>query len=338
MQDTAVNPTKLIALRGEFLPSKTDPKVFAAKIGTGMRDGVRAVIEACILLAEGDRLFANQEQNDEFRRALVDWKVLPSRSSRLGRVENSKFSMLKKIGDNAHILLDERIFGHLDAYYSVLYHVLRYYDVLLGDHETRMAAMVRCFMPQGSLSRDFLIEQISSKKIPDNDNAEVGSPLHAIIKAETTYDLVVMTPLVDAHLQRVAEGSVGPLPLWSRTHQRMAKDAVCLVFAKARDLPLIGHRLLPGCGFGAISQILLPHRPNSPNVTDANVIAIARRGQGTATCDADFHWISEAALDVEILAERLAPESKQKLHLFAASESEGWRCVVGEANWSDADV
>jgi hypothetical protein len=126
----------------DLLLSKTDPVVFASRIGEGMRAGVRSVIGACVLLFEADRLFDTDPRLlDQFFLALVDENVIPKRSARLGNVGKSKFSMLRKIGKHADLLLDDGIFRFLESGYSVLYHVILLYEALPGDHQYRLARL-----------------------------------------------------------------------------------------------------------------------------------------------------------------------------------------------------
>ncbi len=53
----------------------------------------------------------------------------------------------------------------------------------------------------------------------------------------------------------------------------------------------------------------------------------------------DFKWRSAVELfDVAAAVELLVPDATKRLHLFAAAPSDGWRSIVGEANWSQSDA
>ena len=169
--DRSRSPTKFYQTPAILL-GNMNPIAVARAVGDGMRSGVHSVIEACVQLREGARLFeADANLHDQFLRALVDENVIPKRSARLGNVENSKLSMLTKIGKNADLLLDPVIFKFMEPGYSVLYHVIRLYEDLPGDHQDRMSRLVQLFDAQGSVSREFLIEQINLAKQAREGNA-----------------------------------------------------------------------------------------------------------------------------------------------------------------------
>jgi hypothetical protein len=339
MLGLALNQTKSVVIHRDFLPSNTDPSDVAARVGSGMRSGVRSVIEACVTLVDGVRIFeADPGALEKFRQALADQNVLPRRSARLGNVEKGKFSMLKKIGENAGLLLDDQIFGFLEAGYSVLYHVVRLYEELPGDHQARLAELAKRFSPQGGLTRDFLIEQIDLATKPANDN-EPDAPLPwADETTKPAFELVLMTPS-NGHMRRLREDYVGRLPLWGRIYDRVSTDAIGVVVARVSDLPIIERKLLPGCGFAGIAQVFLLHEPLSSDVTQAEVVVLARRQPSTQDESPQLQWMPKGqAVDLTALSTVFAPGAQQKLHLFATSASDGWQSIVGEANWSDADV
>ena len=124
--------------------------------------GARSMIDACVLLHHG--MLSCDDENalkDAFLRELASNNVIPKRSSRTGEgFEKSKLSMLRKIGANAGLLLDEHLFKYLEPGRSILFHVVRLYEELQGDHEERVAELVKRFSMQGALSRSFLIGQI----------------------------------------------------------------------------------------------------------------------------------------------------------------------------------
>ena len=325
------NPTPGILL------GKSDPAVFARSVGEGMRSGVRSVIKACVQLRDAVKLFeADSSLLDQFRRALVDENVIPRRSARLGNVENSKLSMLRTIGERANLLLDDKIFRFLEPGYSVLYHVVRLYDDLTGDHQQRMSRLVELFEAQGSLSREFLIDQISLlKQAREAKETEAQDPWDN--KPLQKFDLVLMAPVVRHDLRRLAENYGDRAPLCLSFHQRVAKDAVGIVIARMVDLPMIENKMLPGSGFSSISHVLIPHAPLSPDVTNAPVLVIATRGQPQDLCVDRFDWLPlDQVIAPVSLAAQLAPNAKNRVHLFAPAKLEGWCTIRGEANWESA--
>jgi hypothetical protein len=331
---TRYNPTP------DILLGKSDPVIFARSVGEGMRSGVRSVIKACVQLRDAVKLFEGDPSLlDQFRRALVDENVIPKRSARLGNVENSKLSMLRTIGERANLLLDDQVFRFLEPGYSVLYHVVRLYDDLPGDHQQRTSRLVELFEAQGGLSREFLIDQISLLKQAREAN-ETEAPDPWDDKPLQKFDLVLMAPVVRNDLRRLAEnygdGDRGPLCL--NFHQRVAKDAVGIVIARMVDLPMIENKMLPGCGFASISRILIPHAPLSPDVTDVPVLVIATRGRPQNLCVETFDWLPHDQVIAPVsLAAQLAPNAKNRVHLFAPAKLEGWCTIRGDANWEPTD-
>jgi hypothetical protein len=322
----------------EVLLGKIDPIVFARSVGEGMRAGVRSVIEACVHLRDGDRLFeADPSLHDQFVRALVDENVIPKRSARLGNVAKSKFSMLRKIGECANFLLDDEIFRFLEPGYSILYHVIRLHEDLPGDHQERTARLVRLFEAQGSLSREFLIEQIDLVNRAREANA-VEAPDPWDKGSVHRFDLVLMTPVQARDIRRLGENYGDRAPRCLSLRERVAKDAICIVIGRIVDLPAIENKLLPGSGFASISRVLLPQEPLISDVTESQVVVIATRGRLKDLCIDRFEWLPRGqALDFLSLASQLAPSAKNRVRLFAPAKCDGWCTIVGEANWEPAD-
>jgi hypothetical protein len=322
----------------DVLLGKPDPSILAFRIAEGIRSGVRSMIDACILLNEGSRLFkADPGLRDQFIRALADENVIPKRSARLGGFEKSKLSMLRKIGRNADLLLDDKIFRYLEPGRSVLFHTIRLYEELQGDHESRLARLVELFEAQGSLSREFLIEQIKlAERAGQSDVPQAVAPWVAGDCAER-YDLILITLLDRRVSRRLGEHLVDHPPFMS-IHERVANRAIGVAIARLVDLPVIENKLLPGCGFDRVAQLFLLRNPVDPDVTDAQVIVVARRGWRHGDCLVGFQWLFPGEpLDAVALASRLVPHAKHKLHLFASAESDGWCSIVGDANWRHPD-
>jgi hypothetical protein len=303
-----------------------------------MRAGTFSVIEACVLLVDGVRRFeADHELAENFLKALARENVIPKRSARLG-IEKSKLSMLRKIGLHADLLLDARIFKYLPPGRSILFYVIRLYEVLSGDHQSRMERLVQLFEAEGSPSRDFLIEQVKlAERASQPDEPQTADPWVAGDSGER-FDLILMTVLDRHDPRRLLADYADRTPFYLRVHERVANGAVGIVVARLVDLPVIENKLLPGCGFDGIARVFLLRDPIDPDVTDAQVIVVATRGQRDIEDLASFQWLPEVEpLDAVALALRLVPDAKSRLHLFASAESDGWNSIIGEANWSQAD-
>jgi hypothetical protein len=327
-------PAGGIEIERGVLPSKSDPSAIALEVAEGIRSGARSLIGACTLLVDAlHRFSSDADLKSAFLAALIRENVIPRRSTRLGDVDNSKLSMLRKIGEQAHLLLSVELSKYLEPGYSVLYHIIRLYEALAGDHEVRIKRLVELFEAEGHLSRDFLITQINVAKQSEKEAESANPWLNA--GNGVAFDLVVATVLDRRHLRRLADDYADRPPLCLKTHERVTKDAVAIIIARLAHLPVIENRLLPSCGFNTISNVLLSRAPFDPDVTDAEAIIFAERGSLERVRVADFQWLPDVEdLDPVVVASRLVPNAKHKLHLFAPKESAGWCSVLGEANWS----
>ncbi|MCS3687485.1 hypothetical protein ABIF07_005488 [Bradyrhizobium elkanii] len=320
------------------LPGKTDPAAFAAHIAGCVRSGVRAEIHAYVLVVDGLRAYEGDPTlSERFLRALVVENLIPKRSARLG-LDKSKVSMLRKIGNSAELLLDYRIFKYLRPGRSLLYHVVLLYEALPGTHAERISLLVALFESEGQVSRRFLIDQIKRAEIAaQHPKAEERDPW----QGETTFesfDLILGT-VGPREARRLSEDPADRLPRCQRVHEHISEDSVFVGIARLADLMAVESKLLPGCGFGAISRVFLLREPVEPNVTDAQVIVVAMRGNSDRVRLNDCEWLPpDARLDPVALALRLFPDAKNKLHLFAHADTAGWCSIVGEANWSLSDV
>ena len=321
-----------------LLPGKNDPWTLAADVAERMRAGTYSMIEACVLFVDGVRRFeADHELTENFLEALVRENVIPKRSARLG-IEKSKLSMLRKIGLHADLLLDARIFKYLPPGRSILLYVIRLYEVLSGDHDSRIERLVQLFEAEGSPSRDFLIEQVKlAERASQPDAPQTADPWVAGDRGER-FDLILMTVLDRHDPRRLLADYPDRKPFCLRVHERVANGAVGIVIARLVDLPVIENKLLPGCGFDGFAQGFLLRDPIDPDVTDAQVIVVTMRGRRGIEGLASFQWLPDGEpLDAVALASCLMPDAKTRLHLFASARFDGWSSTIGEANWSQAD-
>ncbi|WP_157787870.1 hypothetical protein [Bradyrhizobium elkanii] len=330
-------PIDLAGGEPEFLPSKRDPVAWAAEVAEGMLSGAASVIAACVKLTEAERNFAGDpDLTSRFIDALVRKNVIPRRSTRLGEFDRSKLAMLRKIGEQSSLLLQTEISRYLQPGYSVLYHILRLYEELPGDHEKRLRRLVEIFAAEGHLSREFLIAEI--KKAQRTSKAQEAGEVHLPLPKGATYDLVLLDLSNRQYGPRWSQDHVDRMPLYARVHESVSDNAVAICVARLNDLPVVGNKLLPGCGFGMISRVLLVKEPADTDVTDAELLIIAMRGEPDRVRFADFEWFSpDEPLDPVALAAGLVPDAVNRLHLFASMETAGWHSVVGDANWSYAD-
>jgi hypothetical protein len=324
-----------------FLPGKTDYRVLASKIAQGIRSGARSMIDACVLLHDGMLgCDGDAALKDTFLVELAAKNVIPKRSSRTGEgFEKSKLSMLRKIGANADLLLDERLFKYLEPGRSILFHLVRLYEELQGGHEQRVDELVKRLSVQGALSRRYLIDQIKlEEKANGKGQKEKSAELWAVkVKTDSDtddFDVVLLTPSQEA-LTRLDQYSFDELSRQLLGNFRISNDGCGIAVVRLADISKV-ERLLQAIGLVRVSQVLLPYVPDGPIVTDETVVVFGERS--SAVCiDLDaLEWLlPEEALDVHGLAGRLLPTAKSRLHLFASAETEGWSSLIDQTDGSD---
>jgi hypothetical protein len=324
----------------EVLPGETNPIALGDLVVSGLRSSVRAVIGACVLVSETVRRFeGNDDSFNAFLDVLVDGNVIPRKQARLGR-KSSKLSKLRKIGDYAELLRRDEVIEHLEPGYTVNYHVTLLYEALPGDEKARVKRLVQILKVEGGLSREFLIHQTKLAEHARRVQADPEPGLwsaDAVSASDRDFDLILLTPN-RRDVQRLSEDYAGEFPRCLRVHERVAGKAAAMVIASLADFPTIANRLLPSCGFENISHVFLVREPVDADVTGAQVIVIVERGRRHGDHIPDFQWLPEGeSLDAGSLASRLVPSAKNKLHLFASAQSDGWCSILGEANWSQAD-
>ncbi len=307
--------------------SKTNPIKLAEEVAFAFFDGVMAVIHACALLVAAlSRFEGDIVARETFLKILVEKNVIPRRSHRLGEFNKSKLAMLCKIGENYSLLLSDALRPFLQAGYSVLYYIVRYYEVLDGDHDSRLAQLADVFSREGHLTRDFLVAKVNEIEKAKKAGAKASQHNWNETAPSNGFDLIVATPS-HSELRRLKEYPSDAVRCL-RIHHHIAAKAVVVVRGRLADLPVIENKLLAGCGFDFISNIILVNKPIEPDVTTAEVIVIARHASSSIM--SDLEWLE--IQDIRAFASRVAPDAQNKLHLFATEETEGYVCIVGDAN------
>jgi hypothetical protein len=330
-------------LSSRLLPGKIDYKNLASEIARGIQSGARSMIDACVLLHHGMLgCDGDAALKDTFLGELASKNVISKRSSRTGEgFEKSKLSMLRKIGANANLLSDEQLFKFLEPGRSILFHVVRLYEELQGDHEQRVTELAKRFGMQGALSRSFLIDQIKAEEQAKGKSHKVKSaePWASATKSDgnlAEFDLVLLTPSQE-ELLRLEQYSFDEIPRRFLGELRLSDAGYGIAVARLADISKV-QRLLEAFGFAQVSHVILTHVPDDPIVTNATVAVLGERIAATGINADAFEWcLPGEALDVHALADRLTPSAKNRLHLFASDEADGWTSVVGEANGSALD-
>jgi hypothetical protein len=324
----------------KVLPGKTDPYSLVTVIAKLVRSGVQAEIKGYRLLAGGRRLYKDDpEQLEVFHQGLVDENLIPRRSARLGpdtslRIEKSQLSMMCTVGENDHLLLDNRIFKYLRPGRSLLYHVVRLHRELPGEFEERTERLASRLEKMGQICRSGLIDEIK-KEIENRKTPTEREPDPWETPAsQRLYDLVLLTP-DSRHVRRAEESYHSDfLPRCMRTHENVSDDAVAIVLGRMSDLPVVKDKLLAGCGFDAPWRLFLLRRPLKPDVTEEEVVVLAQRSSQDRVRYSEFTWLDDdETVDANSLVSRLVPTAANKLHVFASVRCEGWDSLIGDENW-----
>jgi hypothetical protein len=332
----------------QFSFGKIDATAEGKLVVYGFRAGVRAVIDACVRTAETIRHFqGDPEAIDDFLAVLVDGSVISAKEARLG-LASPKLSKLRAIGANAELLRREEILHHLDPGYTIIYQVVVLYNELQGDAETRFAQLADILRTERPLSREALslrTELAKRAKRPpveplpaSRSSADESEVVRIVDRPDEQFDLLLasLSSVSDPRKLSCDYGDRPPLAL--RVKGRIAPEAVAVVVAQLSDIPTIENKLLPRWGFDRIARVLLLRQPSQPDVSRAEVVVVAVR-EGWAEDQVGIDWLrDDEALDPIRLASRLMPDANSRLHLFASAQTDGWCSIVGDENWSNANV
>ena len=156
-----------------------------------------------------------------------------------------------------------------------------------------------------------------------------------MINHDRTFDLLVVTPNRE-ELNLVGHNYADSSLLDRALPIRLVMDrgAAALILTPLRDLPIIADRLLPLCGFGSLSRIAQVRQPTSADATEAEFLIIAQRHGSLFDLPAIGPWLADSGpLAVCAVAEKLYPDAKRKLHVFASAPADGWSSLIGGACW-----
>lgn len=227
----------------------------AKRVVSGLRSGVREVIDACVLAAATCERFP--DSIDDFLDVMVAGNIISAAERRLGPA-SPKLSKLRTIGKHAELLNREEIFPHLVSGFTVIHQLLVLFKKLEGDDEERVSKLVDILKLQPTLSMDFLKKQtdLAKKKrnaAPPNELSAGADGLAstsdgAVEPVQCKYVQVLLTP--DFYdIRRVNEyyPESGDYPRCLRVHEDVDDDCTAIVVARLIDFPIVANRLLPHC-------------------------------------------------------------------------------------------
>lgn len=335
-----------------FYHSKSDATAIGVAVASDLKSNMLSTIDACVRTLKARRAFESDiEAFDAFLNPLEKAKLLSPSEVRL-RGASPKLSVLCKVGEYADKLRHEKLAGYfVDGAMSGF--MLAYQATVLLDQmpdeqseEARIGQLVDTLRDKGITTlagmRNLTKELKKGNSLRTDEIPElVNSPSRDFATlTQRNFDLVVAAPS-QPDLRKLDEWRVNDdhLPRCLKVGAAISEDAILIAIAPLRFLPVIVDKLLPGCGFeGTSPRVLLVTRPGKPEVTDAFALMIAERTKDRVQV-ADFKWLSENdPIDGLAIAQRLAPDVKNKLRLFAAGDREDCVSIVGDANWEVADV
>jgi hypothetical protein len=326
----------------EILLDKNDAAAEAVEVLNRLRSGPRAVIDACARTSDTiERFRDNPRAIDQFLTVLADGGVISHREAKLG-LSSPKLSMMCQVGAHAVLLCRDEVLQYFVstgcAGYTLCYQTTVLYRSFQGDERARFDQLVLTLQARRPDSRKSLIDltkEVKRAQVKVSDRLEKGSSFD---DGPAQFDLIFAQLNHRYDLRRLREDYADKLPRCLRIHDRVSEEAFAVIVTRLADLPIVENRLLPGFGFASITRILLLRNPSGADVTDEQVVIVAARSGTSVDRLPDFQWLpNDEPMDADCLALQLAPNARNKLHVFASAEAEGWSSIVGEANWSHAD-
>jgi hypothetical protein len=326
-------------------PKDADPIQEGRQAASEWHGSVKSLIGACVRIRRVLLTWRDDKAHIEaFLRALVAGHVLSRAETRLG-LAAPKLCKLVKIGQGADLLQRSQIAPFLMPSYTTLYQLIVLSETLPdSEEEHKTAALTRILANcPGEISREYLIEEtrrlkrtrgtaeaVSELRLPER--AETDKKPRDLLEAGEQFELMLLTPSKsDLRLLR-ADYSDGTLERCLPLFKLIRESAGAVIATQIADLSLIENVLLPSCGFSRLSHVLLVRRPTSLDVTDAEVVITAERGE--MQLSPSEAWLNDAErIDAPTMAARLYPLTSRRLHVFAAAHTDGWHCLVGNDSW-----
>ena len=325
--------------------ASSGPEETASKILSLSEKSTEGLLRSCQAIYFAFAVFTGVAL-DVFVKKLREAKFLPKSDEVAPKAKNSKLSMLKKIGQWAHILLHEKILPLLIGApaHSSLYQVALLTEAIPGDEPSKVRQLSEILDAlDGDLRRETLIgcrNALAQSEIQEQSSEPHGSnnasPPNDSVNAGATggnADLVVasLTPAVLRWFERdyadpsfLDRGLVVP---------PIAKDAVFVIFARLTDYPVIQTEVLWRYGFARSTRLMLIHRASGPDLLDAQIAIVAERGDASVVLPEKSWLADDDSFNPIAIAEALFPTAKTKHSVFASAQTDGWFTTVGDANW-----
>jgi hypothetical protein len=233
---------------------------------------------------------------------------------------NGKLAMLGKIGRNAETLLQPSILRLLPAHYSIMYQIC-----LLIEEVGRERAEAELAGYSDTTREDVI--KIRAALKPDHAEREPVVPATFDDSAAQLYAVRLTTQGARAFSNDYARFDT----LDKCLHRPQPADNAGLVaIVPLRMLGTFERTLMPLLGFSALNGLYLEAPLNQPEITDRDVIVVAKRGSFRSRSLTAFPSDAGSVLK---LAEYFFPDCGVKCQLFADARSDGWLTLISDENW-----
>jgi hypothetical protein len=302
-------------------PPASDAEAIADRVVEHWYGAAESLVLACFHLVSGLSAFAEDpEKLNVFLTRLVAKRVL-SENDVLARLKaNGKLAMLRKIGCNAHTLLQPPVLCLLPAHYSIIYQICLLIEevgceraevALAGHHDT---------------TRDDVVKIRAALKVSD----KTPEPVAPITLDDSAAQLfAVRLTAANARLFQSDYAHIDTLDECLRRPQP-ADNAGLVAMVPILLLGAFERSLMPLLGFVAPDHLYFATAMDQPEITDRDVIVVAKRGGFRPRPLTAFPSDTGSVLT---LAEHFFPDCGVKCQLFADVRTEGWLALIGDENW-----
>jgi hypothetical protein len=302
---------------------ETDPEAIADQIVELWRGAVESLVLACFYLMSGLNAFADAaEKRDVFLRRLVTKRVF-SENDALARLKaNGKLAMLAKIGRHAATLLQPSMLCLLSANYSTIYQICLLIEEVGVERAQR----------ELSKHRDYIREDIIKMRAELTKPDAAPAPVAPLTFDDSAAQLFALRLLSDD--VRIFASDYADKDTLDECLRRPppADDAGLVALVSLVNLGTFERALMPLLGFGKTHRLYFQSALDQPDVTDHDVIVIARRGNFRPQLMTAFS--SESARhEILTLATFFFPGCHAKCQMFAEARADGWSTLIGDENW-----
>ena len=285
-----------------------------------------SLIFACAYIAEALNAFeSDSEKLETFLSRLVAKRVL-SENDVLARLKaNGKLSMLQKIGRHADTLLQPSVLCLLPAHYSIIYQICLLIEEV-GDDRAEFE-----LSRHPDATRDDVAKIRAALKPPETERA----PISSLLAFENTAAQLFALHLTAGNLRLFASEYV-EIDTLDRCLRRPqpADNAGLVAIVPILKLGVFERALMPLLGFDAADKLFLQNGVDRPEITDRDVIVVAKRGSFWPQPMTGFP-ADTGHHDVLTLAELLFPGCTVRCQLFAHARADGWSTFIDDENWAE---